>query len=785
VILFVFTGCGNFFTSRMQDINAYFNTYYNASHIYDKNVAKLEQSASKERNPNRFLRINVSQDIKDKFADVVEKCSKILQYYPESVFFDDAMFMIGNAYYLSGEYFRAERKYVELRQNYPNGDLFAEATLALAKTYYQMRKYPKSLEILGDSAALALMENNDFIAEGFCLKGQIFLEKRDYEKAIQNFLLATEFADNNLLQMQSALQLGQTYELMNNFEGALSAYKILVDDASDYLLEVRGKIRYTVMLSKLEKNIDAIEILEEMRDDRRNKEFFPEIDFHIGNVLKNNGDFDLAEEQFFFVDTTYARTDASAKSNFQLGVMNEYIYSDFNSALKYYSKAKGEFLTSEITDSAKKKFDVITSYVSLSQTISKFDSLVFLKEHPEEIGRQDSIRRIELAREDSIAKFRRDSLTAYIADSLLAIGIDVNDTSKNEFTSESKNDSIQLPTSFYDSSIVASDSMLKLIPGKKEKNFWDEAEESEEVNNVFSATDSLTISDSLSVQNSIIDSIPVASGPEWLKDTIKTPLYDLLDSLAFNQYEMGLLMLAKLQLEDSAHYYFQQSLYNAPESYQAPKVLFSIAEYYRTKDDSLKKIADTLYQQILDKFPHHPYANVVRRMFGLSVADSTVIDSLQMQYDEVEKIILSGNAQLALNKLLVLSECDSTSFVMPKIFYAIGWICENALNLPDSAFNMYKRILQKYPTSVFSKEIQRRVSGAEDIDLPFAGTKKYRTDPLQISITFDRVNTLSQNRGDESRNEPLEQIDSSLPDEEPDTDLEETDKDAEQDEPPF
>jgi tetratricopeptide (TPR) repeat protein len=475
------------------------------------------------------------------------------------------MLMIGNAYYFSGEYFRAERKYVELRQNYPNGDLFAEATIALAKTYYQMRKYPKSLEILGDSAALMLLENNDVIAEGFCLRGQIFFEKKEYEKAVQNFSLAIEFADDNLLRMQSAFQLGQTCELANNVQGALAAYKILVDDANDYLLEVRGKIRYTSMLSTLEKNIEALEMLENMRDDRRNKEFFSEIDFQIGNVLKNNGDFDLAEEQFFYVDTTYARTDASAKSNFQLGGMNEYIFSDFPAALKYYSKAKGEFLLSEITDSARKKSDVFTNYIFLSQTISKFDSLVFLKEHPEEIGRRDSIRRVELARQDSIAKLRTDSLAAYIADSLLALGIDIQDTSQTDFHIDRENDSVSLPASFNDTSLVANDSLLVAIPKKKEKSIWDEAEETEETNTEHSTIDSLFFPNSLFAQLPNRDSLPTVTGPEWLKDTIKTPLFDLLDSLASNQYEMGLLMLAKLQLEDSAQFYFRQSLFNAPE----------------------------------------------------------------------------------------------------------------------------------------------------------------------------------------------------------------------------
>lgn len=491
-------GCGGFFSNRFQDLNAYFNTYYNASKSYDEGIKPIEAILVKERNPNRFIKIPTPVDSKTKFELVVEKCSKLLQYYPNSVFFDDALLMIGNSYFYMGEYFRAERKYIELRQNFPDGSLFSEATLGLAKTYYLTKRFKDVFTLIGDSSTLVALNDDDFIAEGFFLQGQIYFEQKEYDNAVKKFTTALEFANDNLLKMQISFQLGQMEESRQQYLSAAYAYATLVDESSDYLLGIRGKIRFAVMLSNLEKAEQALTILEDLREDRRNKEFLSQIDYEIGMVLKNNGDIDLAEEQFSFVDTAYKRTDAAAKSAYQLGVMNEITFKDYYAALANYNIAKGEFPSSEVTADAKKKADIFTNYFILRTAATKYDSLLNLKLHPEIIGVLDSIRRYEQAIKDSITKFKADSVTAYIADSLREAGIEPSQSNGTENTKELSNDTLALVppvASHSDSllSLIQSDTSLNIVnklldstntiaksePPKKEKNIWDEGDEEE------------------------------------------------------------------------------------------------------------------------------------------------------------------------------------------------------------------------------------------------------------------------------------------------------------------
>jgi len=442
--------------------------------------------------------------------------------------------------------------------------------------------------------------------------------------------------------------------------------------------------------------------------------------------------------------------------------------------LKYYSKAKGEFANSEITDSAKKKSEVFSNYFTLRTSITNYDSLINLKQHPELIGILDSIKRTEKAKADSIAKVRSDSINAYVSDSLSELGItsqkiqdknnvvaQILEEKKNihiaKFDSL-RNDTLNLKniatTEIQDStdsikiSIKSKDSNKTLSKLGKDKNFWDEAEQAEDIKSPEKKTDSL-----LAKKDSIkqTDTLKISTGPKWMADTIKTPLADLIDSAANKEYELGLLMLNKMGLRDSGMFYLKLSLNNAPKSFQAPKVLFALSEYYFSLGDSMKPIADSLLRMIVDDFPTHPHSIVARRALGLAVLDTVHVDSVQLLYSLIERSLLNGNIDSAFKALYYIINFDTTVSILPQSYYSLGWIYENVFDMPDSAASCYKTLIQKFPTSEFSKQIQHKVSGVEGKDSPYSGAKKFRTDPLSVNISFDRTVANQTSQSDNSK----------------------------------
>ncbi len=102
-------------------MTSYFNTYYNAQRLYgeaEDEVWSLPDLQKMGRN-YYLAQFNISQTTRGKFTQVVEKCSKLLQYHPNSSFVDDALIMIGMSYFYEGENLQAERKFRELIDGYP------------------------------------------------------------------------------------------------------------------------------------------------------------------------------------------------------------------------------------------------------------------------------------------------------------------------------------------------------------------------------------------------------------------------------------------------------------------------------------------------------------------------------------------------------------------------------------------------------------------------------------------------------------------------------------------
>ena len=87
----VFYSCGvwgNFTT--------YFNLYYNTKHLFNE----AEESISNDRADifaTNEPKIKPADD--QKLQKVIEKCSKILQYSPDSRYVDDALIILGKAFY--------------------------------------------------------------------------------------------------------------------------------------------------------------------------------------------------------------------------------------------------------------------------------------------------------------------------------------------------------------------------------------------------------------------------------------------------------------------------------------------------------------------------------------------------------------------------------------------------------------------------------------------------------------------------------------------------------------
>jgi len=127
---------GNYFSTRYENVMGYFNTYYNTKRTFDDAVVELEKSVQISRDTNYFAHYQPTPTLKNKFRTVIEKASKIIQYYPRSKWVDDAIMMIAKTYYYQNDYDLAQKKFNELIENFPSSSYIWEAKLLNARTLF-------------------------------------------------------------------------------------------------------------------------------------------------------------------------------------------------------------------------------------------------------------------------------------------------------------------------------------------------------------------------------------------------------------------------------------------------------------------------------------------------------------------------------------------------------------------------------------------------------------------------------------------------------------------------
>ncbi len=374
---------GDIFTTSYQNVVSYFNTYYNARKAFDQAVEETEKAKPKTQEIRLFTTYVVPQSARTKFLSVIEKCSKLIQFYPSSSLVDDALLMIGKSYFYLNELVPARRKFVELLENFPRSSLQFEARLGLAKTHYMSQNSGESLEVLKKLVEDALVEKQrDIAIEALLFEGQIYVDLLEYPEAIEAYEHAREINGDDRLRAFAQFHLAQCHQTSGDARAASEAYVRVGDFDPDFLLEYRARLGAAVMFSALGDFKRGLDLLDDLGDEKLSAEDRSYVDLETANVYQMQQDYVKALEKYTIVDSVYRHTDAAAKSYYQTGLMYEKKLANLLEAKSCYDKAKAEFAQSEVTASAAKRADILGRYLFHRGEFAKYDSLLQMVVHP-------------------------------------------------------------------------------------------------------------------------------------------------------------------------------------------------------------------------------------------------------------------------------------------------------------------------------------------------------------------------------------------------------------------
>lgn len=686
--LSVLAGC-----SLWTNFTTYFNLYYNTSTLFEEAEQEIY---SQKRDLFSTEPLVVSGAVNTKLVKVIEKSSKILQFYSNSSYVDDALMMLGKSFFYQKNYQKSKRKFEELLATNPDDNMRLAADLWIAKCNMNLKEFVSGLSLLERVRTEAIQKNDRaIIRESFVEEIIYRISREDYSQAIQ---LAEQMIpySNSVTNARIYFELGKLYTLIGDTESAISSFANVFEYSPDFDLEIAASISYAKALRDADRDEEALDFFKSIRRQDKFIEKYNEIDLETAITLEKLNRFEQALEQFTIIDTTYKGTPFSAASSYYKGRIYEYELLNYDSAAFYYQKASTSNPPKDYAQSVKEKNLIFTKYFNLRKQIDNFNRQLYYQENPE-IFIKDSIDYVQDSLQilsDYLAQkemqdiwskvFQPDSNA--IKDSLLALdSLRIQDSIKVRDS---------LMTAFEQGLFLDTNEVnLELTKYLTEKAKLDSLKQKE--------TKGQTLPQSIAGVN--LDTVKFKRNPPRLP-TI--PVDSVKQILSKAQLELGNLFLAEINVPDSAYYLYTDNIDRFSETENYANTLYALGSYYLTVDNKAK--ADSLFHYIYDNYKEESVVNAAANKLNLPLIDLEY-DPAKTLYASAESKMLSGDYENAVKEFWNIYKLYPESPVAPQALYAGGWVLEKDLNLLDSAAVIYDTLSVKYSASVYSREITKKL----------------------------------------------------------------------------
>lgn len=376
IILFNFSSCSvsNYFKKGFEDFTTYFNIYYNASRIF----GEAEEELLKQQKDLFTTKVVApGGNVTNKFVQVIEKCSKILQYHQSSSLVDNALFMIGKSYYYQREYPSAIRKFTELITNFPESDYYLESKFWIAKSYAQTVEVDRSLRLLNDVYLEAKDSKNKKVMSDALLEIlKIYFKRNDNEGIIN---IGNEYVkiskDKNAIA-QVYLLMGTSYAKLGQLDKAIENYSQVKKYTSDYYYRFKSQLELAKILREQQKFEEAKELLDDIYGESLYDEYKDYTELEYAYLYLAQKDTATALNYFTKIDTTYSTKETGAIAQFEIANFLENVLGNLDSAKFYYDKSLRASLPDDYKKIAQFKTQLLTRYKNLWTSIKNFEKQI-------------------------------------------------------------------------------------------------------------------------------------------------------------------------------------------------------------------------------------------------------------------------------------------------------------------------------------------------------------------------------------------------------------------------
>ena len=325
---------------------AYYNTFYNAKELF-------EQASSKDLESNG----RASRAAQQEFNEVIKKCTSLLEYYPNSKYVDDAIYIMALSFYKKGgSTTQVFEQCDKLIQYFPNSEFYTDAIILKAQTHRDLSRLDEAYSLLEEQILNPRDPKDE--AKVLLKMADFYTEDKEYEKA--SFYLSIIIDEHKLTPeyKQASYFAGLNYFAEENYQEAVNALERFLKIKNDH--EIKYDARYYIALSNyhLKNYSTALKQTKKLYEDEYRKDEKSKITILQGKILLASGQEDEGIKILNALIKGNQRGQFSAETNYVLG---DYYLTNTDSlrlAIEHFNNVKKADTNSEFVESSVAKSSV-------------------------------------------------------------------------------------------------------------------------------------------------------------------------------------------------------------------------------------------------------------------------------------------------------------------------------------------------------------------------------------------------------------------------------------------
>jgi len=525
----------------------YYNTFYNAKKSF-KEGEKAQRKATQRTRATAG---------KSHYENAIKKASKVLTFHPRSRWADDALFLIGRAYFNMGEYVKAKRKFDELLVSFPKSKLVDDSRYYIGLCQYYLGEEIEAITLLKNLLESKKAKDRRKGQASFMI-GEIYFQREEYSDAITYYEKTLHEFDPDTLAPVAQFRIGESLWLKKEYAKAKEAFaKVEKYDPPPRLL-FESKFRQGECCYMLGEYQKGMGIYDELSRDERFADKLPLIKLKVAEGYYFLGELCLCMEEYSEITEKSPKTEESAKAYFELGRIYQERFGDLEEARRMYESCKDESPRSKIAKEA----------LTQSANISK------IEQYQKELSQEET---------------DESSKTLFLLGELYLTQMNQPDSALAEYLTlvERFPQSEYAPKSLYAAAWILENIKKDTVEARRiYQRIVEEYPQSD------------YLKPALEFLNAPVDSFDTLNAEE---------IYQEAERLLFEENEI-----------DSARALYDLILEKFPHSMYACKSAYAkawITEHYANPGDSSVILA---YQRVIDEYPESEYAEEARIKLGLS-----------------------------------------------------------------------------------------------------------------------------------------------------------------------